>query len=352
MNPQRFHRLILPAITALLLALSPLLQAQSLPPLSGVSVSLATSTNRVDATPDALLNPRRTSLAAQIQLRNRSRAPLSYQFPTLADAQTKFTFTVYDSSDTAVWTGAARLPSRASARTTATTTQVLRPGAAWTAATLIPLARSGAWLPAGTYRLEAVLAGTPSVFAATSFEITAPAPPLVVITPPVRAPSLVGGLNQLSAHLVTNEQGRQSIRVTASGWVPHPGYTNPRLEPSINIPLVLSADGSTILYLDFNVNTPPPNLGFIQVISTVNATLDIPYTNQTSVQVRTASGSPSVTISDGPPAPVVSRFPVHWGPPPAIQTRDYGVLPGGYGMGSSTLANWIRQNMEIDTIYQ
>lgn len=350
MNPQPFHRLILPAITALLLALSPLLQAQSLPPLSGVTVSLATSTNRIDTTPDALLNPRRTSLAAQIHLRNRSRSPLTYQFPTLADAQTKFTFTVFDSSDTAVWTGAARLPSRAPATTT--TTQVLSPGAAWNASTLIPLAPSGAWLPTGTYRLEAVLAGTPSVFAATSFEIIAPAPPLVVVTPPIRAPSLVGGLNQLSAHLVTNAQGRQSIRVTASGWVPHPGYTNPRLEPSINIPLVLSADGSAILYLDFNVNTPPPNLGFIQVISTVNATLDIPYTNQTSVQVRTASGSPSVTISDGPPAPVVSRFPVHWGPPPAIQTMDYGVLPGGYGMGSSTLANWIRQNMEIDTIYQ
>ena len=31
---------------------------------------------------------------------------------------------------------------------------------------------------------------------------------------------------------------------------------------------------------------------------------------------------------------------------------DYGKLPGGYGMGSSTLANWIRRNMEADAANQ
>lgn len=346
MFPSAPSGLSLPTVATLLLASllsSHSLPAQSLPPLSGVSVSLATSTNRVDATPEALLNPRRTSLAAQIQLRNRSRSPLTYQFPTLADAQTKFTFTVYDSSDTAIWTGTARIPSRAPAVTT--TTQVLRPGAAWTASTLIPLAPSGTWLPTGTYRLEAVLAGTPSVFAATSFEITAP--PAIVVDPPINTPTLVGGLDQLSAQLVTNEKGSQSLRVTASGWVPHPGYTNPRLEPSTSIPLVISTDGSTTLYLDFNVDTPAPNAFYIQVITNVTATFDMPFTGQSSVTIRSASGSKSVPITDAP-LPPVSRFPAHWGPPPAIQTMDYGELPGGYGMGSSTLANWIRQNMEAD----
>lgn len=350
MFPSAPSGLSLPTVATFLLASllsSPSLPAQSLPPLSGVSVSLATSTNRVDATPEALLNLRRTSLAAQIQLRNRSRVPLTYSFQDLSAAQAKFQFSLYNEQDEVVWTSPGRIPARSIAPTSPSLT--LRPGSSWTASVLVPLAPSGAWLPTGTYRLEAVLNGTPSTFAATSFEITAP--PLVVIAPPVRAPSLVGGLNQLSAHLVTNEKGSQSIRVTASGWVPHPGYTQPRLESSTNIPLVLSADGSTTLYLDFNVDTPPPNLLFIQVITNVNATLDIPYTNQTSVQVRSASGSQSVPVTDAP-LPPVSRFPVHWGPPPAIQTMDYGPLPGGYGMGSSTLANWIRQNMEIDTIYQ
>ena len=41
-------------------------------------------------------------------------------------------------------------------------------------------------------------------------------------------------------------------------------------------------------------------------------------------------------------------FPAHWGPPPLRQTRDLRPLPGGYGMGSSTLAGWIRKNMEKD----
>lgn len=319
------------------------LPAQSLPPLSGVSVSLTTSTNRIDATPEALLNPRRTSLAAQIQLRNRSRTPLSYQFPTLEDAQSKFTFTVFDSKDKAVWTGTSRLQLRAPAAATSTT-QVLRSGGVWTGSTLIPLAPSGTWLPSGTYRLEAVLASTPSVFAASSFEIFGT--PIIIVDPPPRAATLVSGLDQVSATLVTNELGGQSVRVTATGWVPHPGFTNPRLQIPAVVPLNLTVDGSSILYLDFNVDTPDPNLFYIQVISNVTATIDVPYTNQSSVQVRTASGSQTVPLNGAPNTG--SRFPAHWGPEPFIQTKDYRELPGGYGMGSSTLANWIRQNMEAD----
>lgn len=41
-------------------------------------------------------------------------------------------------------------------------------------------------------------------------------------------------------------------------------------------------------------------------------------------------------------------FPKHWGKPPEIQTRDFRELPGGYGMGSSTLGYWIETNLEKD----
>ena len=41
-------------------------------------------------------------------------------------------------------------------------------------------------------------------------------------------------------------------------------------------------------------------------------------------------------------------YPAHWGAPPRLQTKDLRSLPGGYGMGSSTLANWIKQNMDMD----
>lgn len=47
-------------------------------------------------------------------------------------------------------------------------------------------------------------------------------------------------------------------------------------------------------------------------------------------------------------SPGGKAYPVHWGPPPRIQTRDLRRLPGGYGTGSSTLANWILDNMKKD----
>jgi len=47
-------------------------------------------------------------------------------------------------------------------------------------------------------------------------------------------------------------------------------------------------------------------------------------------------------------AEVTKEFPAHWGKPPAVQTRDYVPLPGGYGNGSSSLARWITANLEKD----
>lgn len=47
-------------------------------------------------------------------------------------------------------------------------------------------------------------------------------------------------------------------------------------------------------------------------------------------------------------APNGKPFPAHWGAPPAIQTRDLRPLPGGYGMGSGTLASWIQKNLDED----
>merc|ERR1712216_857495 len=38
-------------------------------------------------------------------------------------------------------------------------------------------------------------------------------------------------------------------------------------------------------------------------------------------------------------------FPESGGEPPAMGTMDYRILPGGYGHGSSALANWIKSSM-------
>merc|ERR1719352_18413 len=49
-----------------------------------------------------------------------------------------------------------------------------------------------------------------------------------------------------------------------------------------------------------------------------------------------------------PATNTASRFPSHWGAPPRAQTRDLRELPGGYGMGSGTLALWIQEKMDAD----
>lgn len=49
-----------------------------------------------------------------------------------------------------------------------------------------------------------------------------------------------------------------------------------------------------------------------------------------------------------PAKPEPRKFPKHWGSPPRIQTRDMVKLPGKFGMGSSTLASWIRENLKKD----
>ena len=60
---------------------------------------------------------------------------------------------------------------------------------------------------------------------------------------------------------------------------------------------------------------------------------------------KAAPPKPSRPLSQpGKPKP----FPGHWGDPPKRQTRDLRPLPGGYGMGSGTLANWIQENLDRD----
>jgi len=57
----------------------------------------------------------------------------------------------------------------------------------------------------------------------------------------------------------------------------------------------------------------------------------------------------SVPILHPDQSPEVGRsFPIHWGSPPRVQTKDLRPLPGGFGMGSSTLAAWIEKNIKRD----
>jgi hypothetical protein len=64
-----------------------------------------------------------------------------------------------------------------------------------------------------------------------------------------------------------------------------------------------------------------------------------------AVKVKAGTLPPAFPeVAEAAPAP--KKFPAHWGEPPAIQTRDLRELPGGYGMGSGTLAKWIQDNLD------
>ena len=52
--------------------------------------------------------------------------------------------------------------------------------------------------------------------------------------------------------------------------------------------------------------------------------------------------------SIGKPKIEKPKFPEHWGKPPEVQTKDFVKLPGKFGMGSSTLAEWIKENIKND----
>ena len=85
-----------------------------------------------------------------------------------------------------------------------------------------------------------------------------------------------------------------------------------------------------------------------------------PWFNESTGQKRTAQevykmvfGKKEKTPAAKPNGPLFKPgkrkpFPRHWGDPPQRQTRDLRPLPGGYGMGSGTLANWIQENLDRD----
>lgn len=175
--PHQFLRLLVFGL--LLLAFSPIgLQAQRpapLPALTGTSVTLTTSANRIIPHPLRADSPP-PILGAMVTLRNHSRQAASFTFPDLDLARSNFTFSLFNAENSLIWTGAGTSPTRSAHPTSSLLTLAAR--SSWQAAVRIPLTTHETWLPAGHYRLEATLNGTPVTFAAGSFEIAAlPSPP-------------------------------------------------------------------------------------------------------------------------------------------------------------------------------
>ena len=64
--------------------------------------------------------------------------------------------------------------------------------------------------------------------------------------------------------------------------------------------------------------------------------------------LRRSSSTNKITPKESPKPGARKPFPEHWGDPPQRQNRDLRPLPGGYGMGSGTLARWIQENLDRD----
>ena len=70
-----------------------------------------------------------------------------------------------------------------------------------------------------------------------------------------------------------------------------------------------------------------------------------PYDWSEFVEDIPTGSNPTFPISD---YNNTKAFPEHWGSPPPNQTRDLVPFPGGYGMGSGTVAKWIQENLDRD----
>jgi len=79
-----------------------------------------------------------------------------------------------------------------------------------------------------------------------------------------------------------------------------------------------------------------------------------PWFNERTGQRRSSEEVYKMLYGNQPVRPKPIRpggrkpYPAHWGAPPRLQTKDLRPLPGGYGMGSSTLVGWIKKNMDMD----
>jgi hypothetical protein len=282
---------IISLLAAALLLTGLNLPAQSLPVPRGTSLTLNTSTNQV-----ALPGRNPTTITVSVILRNHSRAPLSFAFDSLDSAQARFQFHLFAAnSDTPIFSTLGTSPKRL--RPATATSQSLPGLSAWTATAIIPTFLNGAYLPPGSYRIEAVLLADPTVSASTFLKVESSQVRFPTPSPKPSNGALVSKIDALSANLATAANGDRVIRVEAEATVPHPGYTrNPRLVPASIAPAIAALDGS-ILFLRFEVDPPDPRFMYPMILAKVRTSAEFPYTNETMVWVYAADSHEIAQIS-------------------------------------------------------
>ncbi len=137
---------------------------------------------------------------------------------------------------------------------------------------------------------------------------------------------------QLGKKLFTIGEGSDGMAVDVKGnlFTTHGGKVN-----------IFNADGKELERID--VPEGPANVCFGD--NDFRTLFITARTSLYSVRMKHAGAKPLRVWK----APNGKPFPVRWGEPPRVQTRDLRPLPGGYGRGSSTLAAWIAKNLQRDS---
>ena len=96
----------------------------------------------------------------------------------------------------------------------------------------------------------------------------------------------------------------------------------------------------------------------LQILRTVDEALALATEGAALSTVSAAAATPATAPKEAPKAAndastklypgATKPFPMHWGTPPKIQTRDYRKWPADYGMGSGTVAKWIAGKIAED----
>lgn len=193
----------------------------------------------------------RATLAASVQLTNRSPHDLTFSFPNDAAAQRRFDFRVFNSEGTEIW-------SRGGVENDAVETAVaatVRKRSKWSAVVQVPLQIDGEWLTPGLYTVEASLAGEPKIGATTLFEVAVPPP-----APQPEVPKNTGIKGQ-----VLSVPG---IHVRLDGSVISPTVMPRGIKATVSVQQLLPEGVQTAPFFwqgettedgRFQVNTPPGN---------------------------------------------------------------------------------------------
>lgn len=116
-----------------------------------------------------------TSFVATASVTNLSRTPIEFSFANASDAATHLQFQVLNSAGVVVWTSTPPVLTTNSASMTTGATSTLGRKENWRRTVRVPLTDdSGAYLPAGLYRLQALVGDSP-VSASSFFELKASA---------------------------------------------------------------------------------------------------------------------------------------------------------------------------------